>query len=72
MLLAGVGEEAARSAGTEVGGYFGATRGLIGGVSTGGVALEEYRWERRSSGASLLRRTSDCGGGISFGVRVVA
>lgn len=41
MLFAGVGEDAARSAGTEVGGYFGWTRGLIGGVSTGGVALEE-------------------------------
>lgn len=41
MLLAGVGDEAARSAGTDVGGYLGWTSGLMGGVSTGGVALEE-------------------------------
>lgn len=41
MLLAGVGDEAVRSAGTDVGGYLGWTSGLMGGVSTGGVALEE-------------------------------
>lgn len=41
ILFAGVGEEAARSAGTEVGVYFGWTSGLMGGVSTGGVAFDE-------------------------------
>lgn len=41
MLLAGVGDEPVISAGTDVGGYLGCTSGLIGGVSTGGVALEE-------------------------------
>lgn len=38
-LFAGVGDEAARSCGTEVKCALGATRGFTGGVSTGGVAL---------------------------------
>lgn len=58
-LAAGVGDigddESSRA--KDVGGSLGAVSGLIGGASTGGVALE-YRWERRSTGLSLFRSTS--------------
>ena len=59
-FAAGVGDigEDEPSRAKDVGGSLGAVRGLIGGVSTGGVAFVEYLLCTRSRGISLLRRTS--------------